>query len=318
MALIRIISLWILLAGLPITGFCAQQLPEQPATKEGKARTEAKAVKGEEHGISQKASEIGRFKTPLGPFIITNSMVVTWVVAICLIVFAQLATQNMKDIPDGAQNFWEWMVESLNNFLEGIIGHHLVQRTFWFFATVFIFILFSNWSGLIPGFGVIGWGYKTEHGFEVVDPLFRGANADLNMTLAMALVFFLCWIVWAIREVGPLGFLMHLFAPKGDTTGALKVLMVVVFFVVGLLEVFSILFRPVSLSFRLYGNIFAGENMLEAMSKLVPGFGWLLPIPFYFMELLVGFVQALVFMLLTAVFTMLICEHEEGHEAAHH
>jgi len=84
------------------------------------------------------------------------------------------------------------------------------------------------------------------------------------------------------------------------------------------LEVFSILFRPVSLSFRLYGNIFAGENMLEAMSKLVPYFGWLLPIPFSFMELLVGFVQALVFMLLTAVFTMLICEHEEGREAAHH
>jgi F-type H+-transporting ATPase subunit a len=95
-------------------------------------------------------------------------------------------------------------------------------------------------------------------------------------------------------------------------------LMVVVFFAVGCLEVFSILFRPVSLSFRLYGNIFAGENMLEAMSRLVPGFGWLLPIPFYFMELLVGFVQALVFMLLTAVFTMLICQHEEGHEAAHH
>jgi F-type H+-transporting ATPase subunit a len=215
-------------------------------------------------------------------------------------------------------NFWEWIVESLQNFLEGIIGRHLVQRTFWFFATVFIFILFSNWVGLIPGFGVMGWGYKTDHHFEVVDPLFRGANADLNMTLAMALVFFVCWIVWAIREVGPVGFLLHLFAPKGETSGALKVLMVVVFFAVGLLEVFSILFRPVSLSFRLYGNIFAGENMLEAMAKLVPGFGWLLPIPFYFMELLVGFVQALVFMLLTAVFTMLICEHEEGHEAAHH
>ena len=83
--------------------------------------------------------------------------------------------------------------------------------------------------------------------------------------------------------------------------------MVVVFFAVGCLEVVSILFRPVSLSFRLYGNIFAGENMLETMSRLVPGLGWLLPIPFYFLELLVGLVQALVFMLLTAVFTLLIC-----------
>jgi len=167
-----------------MAGLCAQQA-EQPATKEAKATTEtkaatteAKAAKGEEHGISQKASEIGRIPTPLGPFLITNSMVVTWVVAICLIVFAQLATRDMKDVPDGAQNFWEWIVESLQNFLEGIIGRHLVQRTFWFFATVFIFILFSNWVGLIPGFGVMGWGeYKKDGSFVVVDPLFRGANA---------------------------------------------------------------------------------------------------------------------------------------------
>jgi len=172
--------------------------------------------------------------------------------------------------------------------------------------------------GLIPGLGTVGWGHATPHGFHIDQPFFRGANADLNMTLAMALVFFACWIYWALREIGPIGFLLHLFAPKGDTTGFLKLLMVVVFFAVGLLEVFSILFRPVSLSFRLYGNIFAGENMLEAMARLVPGFGWLLPIPFYFMELLVGFVQALVFMLLTAVFTMLICQHDEEPRVAHH
>jgi F-type H+-transporting ATPase subunit a len=88
--------------------------------------------------------------------------------------------------------------------------------------------------------------------------------------------------------------------------------------VVGVLEVVSILFRPVSLSFRLYGNIFAGENMLESMAMLVPGLGWLIPIPFYFLEVLVGLVQALVFMLLTAVFTLLICQHEEGHAESHH
>lgn len=269
--------------------------------------------------MPQRAVPITTIHTPMGPFVITNSMVVTWVVALGLIIFAQAATRNMKEVPEGAQNFWEWMVESLYDFLEGIIGHHLVRRTFWFFATIFIFILFCNWAGLIPGLGTMGWGEKTANGhFEVTEPLFRGANADLNMTLAMALVFFVCWVVWALREIGPIGFLMHLFAPKGETTGMLKVLMVIVFFAVGCLEVFSILFRPVSLSFRLYGNIFAGENMLEAMSKLIPGLGWLIPIPFYFMELLVGFVQALVFMLLTAVFTMLICQHEEGHEAAHH
>jgi F-type H+-transporting ATPase subunit a len=267
-----------------------------------------------EHGLSAKAVEIAR---PLG-FPITNSMLVSWVVAIGLIVLAQAATRDMKQVPAGLQNFVEWLIEGLYKFMEGIIGSHLAKRTFWFFGTIFIFVLSANWVGLIPGVGSIGWGNSTDHGFVIGQPLFRGANADVNMTLAMALVFFAMWIIWSLREVGPLGFLKELFAPKGDTTGALKVLMVVVFFAAGCLEVVSILFRPISLSFRLYGNIFAGENLLEAMSKLVPGFGWLVPIPFYFLELLMGLVQALVFTLLTAVFTMLMCQHEEEGSAAAH
>ena len=265
-----------------------------------------------QHGLSQKAVEIAR---PFG-FPITNSMVVTWVVAIGLIVFAQISTRRMAHIPGGVQNFAEWLVEGLYGLLESIIGRHLVERTFWFFASIFIFILAANWIGLLPGVGTIGWGQQTDHGFVVGEPLLRGANADLNMTLAMALVFFACWIVWALQEVGVGGVAKELFAPKGDTSGLLRLLMIVVFFAAGCLEIISILFRPVSLSFRLYGNVFAGENMLETMAGLVPGLGWLLPIPFYFMELLVGLVQALVFMLLTAVFTLLICQHHEEPAAA--
>jgi F-type H+-transporting ATPase subunit a len=312
MRLLRTVFVLLLLASAPPVSWSAEAAGAEAVAEEtGHA---AAAGAHEEHGIPQRAVEVGR----IGGFPITNSMVVTWLVALGLIIFAQVATRNMKAVPEGAQNFWEWMVESLHGFLDGIIGHHLVHRTFWYFATVFIFIVFSNWAGLIPGLGTFGWGHRGENGFVVDQPFFRGANADLNMTLAMALVFFACWVYWALREIGPIGFLSHLFAPKGETTGALKVLMIIVFFAVGLLEIFSILFRPVSLSFRLYGNIFAGENMLEAMSNLIPHFGWLLPIPFYFMELLVGFVQALVFMLLTAVFTMLICQHEEGESPAHH
>lgn len=262
-----------------------------------------------EHGLPQAAVPV---LNKLGRLPITNSMVVTWVVALGLIVFAQRATRQMERVPSGAQNFWEWLVDSLYGFLEGIIGRHLVNRTFWFFATIFIFILATNWVGLIPGVGTIGWGERTPQGFKIEEPLFRGANADLNQTLAMALVFMACWLVWAMREVGPVGFVKELFAPKGETAGFLKVLMVVVFFAAGCIEIISILFRPVSLSFRLYGNIFAGETMLETMSRLVPGLGWLLPIPFYFLELLVGLVQAMVFMLLTAVFTLLMCQHEEA------
>jgi F-type H+-transporting ATPase subunit a len=264
--------------------------------------------------LSQSAVEIAR---PFG-FPITNSMVVTWIVAIALIVFAQVATRHMTAVPGAAQNFLEWLLESLYEFLESILGQHLIQRTFWFFATIFIFILTANWISLLPGIGTIGWGHRTAHGFEVDQPFFRGANADLNMTLAMALVFFGCWIVWAIQEVGVRGVLRELFAPKGETSASLRPLMIVVFLAAGLLEVVSILFRPVSLSFRLYGNVFAGENMLEAMATLVPGLAWLLPVPFYFLELLVGLVQAMVFMLLTAVFTLLICQHEDVGPAAAH
>jgi F-type H+-transporting ATPase subunit a len=269
----------------------------------------ARAATGEaeHHGLPASAVEITRvFGLP-----ITNSMVVSWVVAIGLIVFAQVATREMQQVPSGAQNLLEWLVAGLYGLLEGIIGPHLVKRTFWFFATIFIFILAANWVGLIPGVGTIGWGHEGAHGFKVEQPLFRGANADLNLTLAMAMVFFACWIWWAFQEVGLRGVVHELFGAKGDTTGFMKVLMVVVFFAAGCLEIISILFRPVSLSFRLYGNVFAGENMLETMGTLVPGLGWLLPIPFYFLELMVGLVQALVFMLLTAVFTLLICQHEE-------
>jgi F-type H+-transporting ATPase subunit a len=273
----------------------------------------APVAEPKEHGLSPKAVEIGN----VFGFAITNSIVVSWIVALGLIVFARLATRRMHQVPGKLQNFLEWLIESLYGFLEGLLGKHLVDRTFWYFATVFIFILSANWLGLIPGVGTIGWGHHTPHGFRIDQPLLRGANADVNLTLAMALVFFACWFVWAFREVGPLGFLKELFAPKGDSTGLLKVVLAIVFFVVGCLEVVSILFRPVSLSFRLYGNTFAGENMLETMSTMVPGLGWLLPVPFYFLELLVGVVQALVFMLLTAVFTLLICQHEETPKAGH-
>jgi F-type H+-transporting ATPase subunit a len=309
--LVSILALSIL---APIIGSGAEQADQVAKAAVGAAEHGAAAA--EHEGLPLKPTEIGR----IGPFPITNSMVVTWIVALALIIFAQVATRNIKAVPDGAQNFWEWLVEGLYNFLENIIGHELVKKTFWFFATIFIFILACNWFGLIPGVGTVGWGNRDASGhFHLTEPFFRGANADLNMTFAMATIFFVCWIIWALQANGIGGFLAHIFAPKGHTTGALKVMMFVVFFLVGVLEVVSILFRPVSLSFRLFGNVYAGESMLEAMANLVPSLSWLIPIPFYFLEILVGLVQALVFMLLTAVFTLLITQHDESHgRTAHH
>lgn len=308
MRLIRAVLILVLLASAPLLGWTA---PGSGAA----APAEVRATEGRaENGLPSAAVPLFR----VGPLPVTNSMVVTWVVAVGLIVFSRLATRRLQTVPRGAQNLLEWLVETLYDFLEGIIGPGLVKRTFWFFATIFIFILFTNWFGLVPGVGTVGWGIETPRGFEVTRPLLRGGNADLNMTGAMSMIFFACWLLWAWQANGLKGILHHLFGAKGDTTGVLRLLMIAIFFAVGFLEILSIVFRPISLSFRLYGNIFAGENMLEAMATLVPSLGWLLPVPFYFMELLVGIVQALVFMLLTAVFTMLICLHDDEPGGAAH
>jgi F-type H+-transporting ATPase subunit a len=270
------------------------------------------AAEGHDH-LPSYAEEI----LHIGSFVITNSMVMVWIVAAFIIIVAQLATKKMSTVPSGLQNFVEWLVESLYDFLEGILGKHLVKRTFWFFGTIFIMILFTNWFGLIPGVGTVGWAL-TGPGVDPHDtfrPFLRGGNADLNMTAAMAFTFALLWFYWAVTENGLKGFLAHIFAPKGKFSGIMSLMMLGVFGFVGILEVISILFRPVALSFRLYGNIFAGENILENMMFMGGKWlAWLPPLPFYFLELLVGLIQALVFMLLTAVFLKLICDHGDHDE----
>jgi len=226
---------------------------------------------GEHHGLPNYPVKV--FELP-GGLVITNSMVVTILVTIGLVIFAQVVSRNVKPVPSGLQNFAEWLVESMYAFLGDVLGEKLLKQTFWFFATIFFFILFTNWFGLVPGVGTVGWKLVDASGSVVgFDPWLRGGNADLNMTTAMALLFFFLWTVWAIKANGPIGFLKHIFAPGAEGKGFMKWFMVGIFLFVGVLETLSILFRPVSLSFRLYGNIFAGENVLEAMMNLVPWLG---------------------------------------------
>lgn len=264
---------------------------------------------GAEHG----EHALPLYPEPIWPGVpITNSMVVIWIAVAIITLFCQAATKKMAFVPGGLQNFAEWVVESLYNFLEGILGPYLVKKTFWFFASVFLLILVTNWLFLVPGMGTVG---RIEDG-RIVGFL-RGGNADLNMTMAMSLTFAILWFYWALTENGIKDFLAHIFAPKGDFKGPMLAFMIPVFLVVGVLEVISIAIRPVALTFRLFGNIYGGEQTMENLMGLMPS-KWLafLPtLPFYFMELLVGFIQALVFMLLTAVFLRLICEHagEEPH-----
>ena len=245
---------------------------------------------GEHHGLSPHAPVIHE----IGPLQITNSMVVTIVVALLIILVAQAATSNVQLIPSGLQNFVELLVESLYGFFESILGPDMVKQTFWFFGTIFIFILFTNWFGLLPGMGTVGWGTPDEHGHlhHLSEPLLRGVNADVNMTLAMAAMFMVLWLFWSLQALGVGGFFGHIFNVKGHGIGFFGFFLVAVFIFVGLIEVVSIGVRPVALTFRLYGNIFAGENILETVMNLGgPYFGWLAVLPFYFLEILVGLVD---------------------------
>ena len=267
--------------------------------------------------------------------IFTNSIIVAGIVAAIVLVFARRATARMELVPTkGSQNLFEAVIEALYDMVEGIVGAHMAPRAFPILATLFLFILVSNWFGLLPGVGTIGFNPASEGrgmllSLPAVDnPILRPANADLNLTLGMALVFMVFWVYWSFQELGVGGFFHHIFGPKGEVTGILKYPLIAIFAFVGVIEVISIAFRPVSLSLRLFGNIYAGENLMKTMSTLgetmgVPGAVALLmkviiPVPFYFLELLVGTVQALVFTLLCAVYLKLTTSHEEGAHAADH
>jgi len=311
MFLARIAALLILLTGAPLC--LAGNNSSSSSTDSNSTAAGHNGEHGEEHhGLTPNAPVLTR----IGPLSVTNSMVVTWIVALGIIIIAQAATRNVKLIPTGLQNFVEYLVEGLYGFFESIVGKHMVKQTFWFFATIFIFILFTNWFGLLPGMGTIGWAEAGHHNEHISEPLMRGVNADLNMTLAMAAMFMVLWLFWSLRALGAGGFLGHIFNVKGHGVGFFGFFLVVVFIFVGLIEVVSIGVRPVALTFRLYGNIFAGENILETVMNLGgPYFGWLAVLPFYFLEILVGLVQALVFALLTSVFTALMCEHHDEEHA---
>ena len=247
----------------------------------------------------------------LGFFSVTNSMVAVWIGAAVIIGLTRLAMRQPKLVPAGLQNFWELVVEQSYEFLVSLLGNDLAKKTYWFFATVFFFILTVNWFGLLPGVGSFGWGVQTADGhFHLTEPWMRGATADVNMTAAMALLFFFLWVVWAVQSNGVGGVLLHIFPVKGHGSSSMAFFLVAVFVFVGLIEIISICIRPVALTFRLYGNVYAGENMIGSMVDSAGYWNVLFLWIVYCFELMVGLVQAFVFALLAAVFTMLICRHD--------
>ena len=270
------------------------------------------------------------------PFL-TSSIAVAALVLFGLLFFARRATSNMQLVPVSAlsaQNIFEMVVEFLYGQVESIVGPKIAPKAFPLLATLFIFILASNWVGLLPGVGTIGWGHGTgfltigsgEH--DMKDAIIRPPTADLNLTIGLALSSFLVWLVITIKEIGVWGFIVHTFGPKGGLKGFMGMVVAAVFLFVGAIELVSIVIRPLTLSVRLYGNIYAGESVIHAMSSMMDGLGApfnfigsvLLPIPFYFMELLVGLLQAMVFTLLSAVYIQLSTTHDDhgSEEGGHH
>lgn len=238
---------------------------------------------------------------------VTNSMLTGWTVSALLVFFVLWLIGKPSIVPSKGQAVVESLIEGLRGIFEPIVGKAAFPAVFPLLITFFIFILFHNWMGLLPGVGTVGWGTTDAAGhFHLTRALIRPHNADFNGTIALAAISFGAWLIVVLKFAGPALIVKDLFgnkADKAETPGWLYPVLSLVFLVVGFIEVFSIVIRPFTLSVRLFGNVFGGENLLHGTSFFFV---------FYFMELLVGVIQALVFTLLTSVYIGLLCNHEGG------
>lgn len=268
------------------------------------------------HGAGDGVKVTAEKVFTLGNYPITNSMITSWVVSLLLVLFVKILVGKPQLIPTKGQLILESVIGGIRGIIEPIVGRKVFFPSFWLLSGLFFFILIHNWSGLLPGVGTIGYGHTDIDGhFAIAKPLVRPGNADLNMTLALALVANIFWIFFIVKYAGIKAIIKDWFgnkAEKSEVSSLIFGMLGIIFLAVGVIEVLSILFRPVSLTFRLFGNVFGGESLLHSMFYLVPQLKWILPVPFYFMEVLIGLVQALVFMLLVSVYIGLICNHEEG------
>lgn len=249
---------------------------------------------------------------------ITNSMFTTWIfTAVIIILFRLLIWKGAKLVPSCGQQIIESIIDGLRGIFEPLMGEKAFKGAFPLLLGFFSYILIMNWSGLLPGVGSIGLEQQADGTTKFV-PFLRPANTDLNTTLALAIISFVAWIYFVGKYVGLKGFLKDTFGNKADKKEiALPIYfsLFFVFFAVGCIDIVSILMRLLSLSFRLFGNNFGGEVLLENMHHLaidLPRWAsWIIPIPFYLLEMLIGLIQAFLFSLLTAVYIGLLTGHEE-------
>jgi len=251
----------------------------------------------------------------VGDFVITNSLFTTWIVVVIVLIISIAIKIKTKLIPKGIQNMFEMLIEGAMNLADQVTGSKkITNRVFPLAFTIFIFVLINNWLGLLPlgGFGLIE---TTEHGKAFI-PLIRSGTADINTTLALGIISVIGANIFGIISIG----IWKMFNKYvnlnafGEMVRKVRreptiLISAPIMFFVGILELIGEFAKIASLSFRLFGNVFAGEVLLMSMSAIL-AYG--LPLPFMALELFVGFIQAFIFSILTLVyFTIAASDHDE-------
>jgi len=256
----------------------------------------------------------------IGSFTVTNSLLNSWIVVLIIIGISLLIRKKITAVPGKIQNIFEMILEGAFDLADSVTGSR--EKTMKFVPVVlplFIFLVLNNWLGIFPGIGSIGF-IETGEGGKVFVPLFRGATADLNTTLALAIVAVILTHIFGVVMTSGWKHLNRFFAlqlffdlPKKifKEKEYTSIIVSPIQFFVGIIEFIGELAKIASLSFRLFGNIFAGEVLLGAMAAI---FAYVTPIPFMFLEVIVGLVQAFIFSMLTLVFmSVMTMEHEHEH-----
>ena len=262
-----------------------------------------------EEGVNPKATDLTSFTVTIP---VSNSILTTWILAAVIIIAIRVLVGTPKIVPRKGQALVENMASGLRDALEPIVGKSMIGKVFPTLCGFFVFILLMNWSGLLPGVGTIKYN-SDGHWLDAIRP----ATSDLNTTLALSIISFVAWTYFVLRYAGFIALIFDLFGNKADKKELsipLWIMLSFIFLGVGGIEVVSIAFRLISLSFRLYGNVYGGENLIHALGGIAP---YVIPAVAGLLEVLVGLIHAFVFTLLSAVYIGLICNHEGGHDEEH-
>ncbi len=279
-----------------------------------------------EHGeaSTEVAHEVTLFAEPVahyGHFAITNALLTSWVVVLIIIIISAILRSKIKEVPGKFQNLFEIILEGALGLCDQVTNSRkLSMQIFPIAISAFFFILINNWLGIVPlgGFGLIDQG---EHGLAFI-PYLRGGTADINTTIALAVTAVVGANVFGIISIGiwkTFNKYVNLKALGGIFTKVRKdptvVIVAPITFFVGIIEIIGEFAKMASLAFRLFGNVFAGEVLLASMAAI---FAYVVPIPFLFLEILVGVIQALIFSILLVVyFTISASDHDEHEEGGH-